>query len=103
MILTFYLVIQLSPLADMFISWCQDVAQADPLALDFDSYGIKFVETKPFNDSFNKNGSESSTFILLMGGLLTLKLLIPVVYIVKIGLRKVIFKYQRYWIVRKIG
>ena len=103
MILTFNIRVYLNPMSSHFISWCQELAQADPLALNFEFFKIKFAETQPFNDSFNQNGNESSTFALLMGGFLTLYFLTPIIILVQTGLLKLVLKYSRFWIVRKIG
>ena len=38
-----------------------------------------------------------------MGGLLSLYLLTPIIILVQTGLLKLVLKYSRFWIVRKIG
>ena len=86
-----------------FVSTCQKLAQADPFAPNFDLLKIKFAETKPLNESFNKNGNESSTFTLLMGGLMSIYFLMPVINLIQVGLLKVALKYSKFRIVRKIG
>ena len=94
-IITFNLPLKLSPEADVFVSLCQEYAQADPLEPNYEIFGIEFTETEPFSDSYYEAGHQSSTFTSLMGGFVTLYFLLNVVYGIQSMLLMMSQKYSR--------
>ena len=86
-LITYNLPLKLSPEAALFVSHGQELAQVDVLAPNYAYFGIFFSETEPFSESYSQNGHDNSTFILLMGGFVTLYITLNVVHVTKMFLQ----------------